>query len=60
MAKSTQCAIEHWGGECRDVTTSKLVAVSKYPKTTVGGNNNNNNNVGRVGGGGGGGGSGWM
>ena len=31
-----QCAIDHLGGEYRDVTTTKLTAVSKYPKSTVG------------------------
>ena len=28
---------DHWGRDCRDVTTTKLIAVSKYPKSTVGG-----------------------
>ena len=29
-------SFDHLGGECRDVTTTKLIAVSKYPKSTVG------------------------
>ena len=35
-APTDACAIDHWGGDCRDVTTTKLIAVSKYPKSTVG------------------------
>ena len=36
MWPNQQCEIDHWGGERRYVTTTKLIAVSKYPKSTVG------------------------
>ena len=33
---NTQCAIDHWAGECRDVTPTKLQCQNKYLKSNEG------------------------